>query len=254
MTKAPKDWSQLLTRLIQYRKTNRAPVDSMGAGALFDQWASEKQVRLSRSGRKRTRCMDSIETADLKKVREYRTLISLMLSSQTKDEVTSLTVQKLVQHNGLTPESIHQLPRSTLNELLSGVGFHNKKTDYIKKTTEQILTQHQGRIPANFQQLCSFPGVGSKMAHLFLQCCHNIVEGISVDVHMERIFQRWRWVSARANTPQKTAEELQQWLPREHWAQINPLVVGFGQTLCTSQRPKCQNCPLFDLCPSARRN
>lgn len=55
-----------------------------------------------------------------------------------------------------------------LNEWISKVGFHNKKANYIKRTTEKIKEDHKGKVPDNLKDLCDLPGVGLKMAHLLL--------------------------------------------------------------------------------------
>ncbi len=74
--------------------------------------------------------------------------------------------------------------------------------------------------------------------------------GIGVDTHVHRISQRLGWVKFNEKkTPEQTRTELQEWLPKELWAPVNPLLVGFGQTLCLPIGPKCHECPVKDVCP-----
>lgn len=121
---------------------------------------------------------------------------------------------------------------------------------YLKQTAKILLEKYDGDIPSNLEELCALPGVGPKMAHLALQCAWKINSGIGVDTHVHRISQRLGWVKYDLKkTPEQTRMELEEWLPREYWAPINPLLVGFGQTLCLPIGPKCDDCPARHLCP-----
>ena len=79
-----------------------------------------------------------------------------------------------------------------------------------------------------------------------------------MDTHVHRIANRLGWVSTWARgrssqDPEKTRKALQDWLPQEHWATINQLLVGFGQQRCTPVAPACADCGIRAICPSAHR-
>jgi endonuclease-3 len=92
-----------------------------------------------------------------------------MLSSQTKDEVTSATMNYLIKEKGFSIEMVMKTSEKDLNEYISAVGFHNKKAKYIKDTTKIIVDKYKGIVPQKLDELLDFPGVGPKMAHLLLQ-------------------------------------------------------------------------------------
>ncbi|PAV59504.1 hypothetical protein WR25_16310 [Diploscapter pachys] len=87
------------------------------------------------------------------------------------------------------------------------------------------------------------------MAYLCLSTAWNKVEGIGVDVHIHRITNRLGWVNTK--TPEATRIALQELLPRSVWQPFNPLLVGFGQSICRPVGPKCGDCLCNDICPSA---
>lgn len=87
------------------------------------------------------------------------------------------------------------------------------------------------------------------MANIALADCWNNIVGIGVDVHVHRISNRLNWVDTK--TPEKTQDELESWLPRNYWQEVNLMLVGFGQTVCTPKNPKCGECLNNKLCPSA---
>jgi endonuclease III len=77
--------------------------------------------------------------------------------------------------------------------------------------------------------------------------------GIGVDTHVHRIANLLKWVDA--GTPEKTRVALEGWLPQDLWGPVNPLLVGFGQTICVPRAPKCGECLLAQegICPFAKK-
>lgn len=220
----PDDWVKVWDGITEMRKNRDAPVDTMGCEVLA-------------------------EDAE-PKVQRYQTLVALMLSSQTKDQQTAAAIRRLQKH-GLTVGNILDTPENELDELISNVGFHRNKAKFIKRTSEILREEYDDDIPPDYEGLLKLPGVGPKMAHLTMQCAWHKTEGIGVDVHVHRISNRLGWVHKTKN-PEATRKELEEWLPHHHWNQINLLLVGFGQTICTPRNPKCDECQVKDLCPEGR--
>lgn len=221
----PLNWDTLLRRVAAYRERLTAPVDTIGCHCLLDRRAP-------------------------KPVQRFQILVALMLSSQTRDEVTAEAMQQLIRV-GLTPESINKMSPQKLNTFISKVGFHNNKTSYIKETANILMEKYNGTPPTAYSDIISLPGVGPKMAHLFLQAADGVTLGIGVDTHVHRIAQRFQWVPPTVKNPEDTRKALESWLPREHWSSINKHLVGLGQTVCSPLRPHCHECELSDVCPSA---
>ncbi|XP_065776326.1 endonuclease III-like protein 1 isoform X2 [Muntiacus reevesi] len=222
----PQDWRQQLDNIRTMRSGKDAPVDQLGAEHCFDPSASPK-------------------------VRRYQVLLSLMLSSQTKDQVTAGAMQRL-RARGLTVDSILQMDDSTLGALIYPVGFWRSKVKYIKQTSEILQQHYGGDIPASVAELVALPGVGPKMAHLAMAVAWGTVSGIAVDTHVHRIANRLRWTKKATRSPEDTRRALEEWLPRELWREINGLLVGFGQQTCLPVHPRCQACLNRALCPAAR--
>lgn len=175
----PENWEIVFDKLEAFREVNKAAVDTMGCERLADSNASPI-------------------------VQRFQTLVSLMLSSQTKDTVTSAAVIKMQKEmeGGLCLESILRIDEATLDNMIKTVGFHTKKASYIKRTAEILRDQYDGDIPSTIEGLTSLPGVGPKMGYLTLQVAWNKNIGIGVDVHVHRISNRLRWV--KTDTPEET--------------------------------------------------
>ncbi|KAJ3362176.1 DNA N-glycosylase and apurinic/apyrimidinic (AP) lyase [Allomyces arbusculus] len=199
---APPNWSTVYDRIHEWRATHPAPVDTVGCERLADENAAPRHFR-------------------------FQTLVALMLSSQTKDEVTAAAMANL-RAKGLTPEAVVTWEDVDLNAAIAKVGFHRRKTQYIKQTAAILLDEYGGDIPNTIEGLVALPGVGPKMGFLTLQCAWGINSGIGVDVHVHRIANRLGWV--KTSQPEQTRVALESWLPKDKWRAINPLLVGFGQT------------------------
>lgn len=151
-----------------------------------------------------------------------------MLSSQTKDAQVAQAMGRLKESKGgLTADNVNGMDEETLKSLIYGVGFHNNKTKFIKKVASICVEEHGGDIPETVEGLCSLPGVGPKMAYIVMSVAWDKVVGVGIDTHMHRIFNKLSWVSTK--NPTKTQEQLESWLPRKYWKDINELWVGFGQ-------------------------
>lgn len=222
----PKNWHEVVNNIREMRKQRDAPVDTMGCDKCADESASPEEIR-------------------------YHSLVSLMLSSQTKDAVTYAAMQKLRQH-GLTVPSILAIDDKTLGELIYPVSFWKSKVNYIKKTTQILQDEYNGDIPDSVEKLCKLPGVGPKMAHLCMKTAWGVLTGIGVDTHVHRISNRLGWVPKATKTPEATRVALESWLPTELWDEVNNLMVGFGQQVCKPVNPLCSTCLNKTLCPFGR--
>ncbi|XP_027163992.1 endonuclease III homolog 1, chloroplastic-like [Coffea eugenioides] len=229
-TQAPENWEKVLERIRRMRSSEDAPVDSMGC---------------EKAG-------NSLPP----KERRFAVLVSSLLSSQTKDHVTHGAIQRLLQNGLLNPDALDNTEEATIKNLIYPVGFYTRKASNLKKIAKICQLKYDGDIPSTLEDLLQLPGIGPKMAHLVMNVGWEIVLGICVDTHVHRICNRLGWVSRpgtkqKTSSPEETRESLQLWLPKEEWVAINPLLVGFGQTICTPLRPHCGTCTVSNFCPSA---
>ena len=102
-----------------------------------------------------------------------------MLSSQTKDAITSQAVTNLhtTLPGGLTAASLAAASPETVQSCIAKVGFWRRKTDYIQEAAKKLLEQEgedKGDVPKTLEGLCELKGVGPKMAFLALQCAWDM--------------------------------------------------------------------------------
>ncbi|XP_076207612.1 endonuclease III-like protein 1 isoform X1 [Aptenodytes patagonicus] len=235
----PRDWRQQLERIQEMRRNRDAPVDEMGVEKCYDSSAPPQVMR-------------------------YQVLLSLMLSSQTKDQVTSAAMLRLRQH-GLTVDSILQMDDATLGRIIYPVGFWRNKVKYIKQTTAILKQKYGGDIPRTVEELVQLPGVGPKMAHLAMNIAWDSVSGIESSTFVLRVSLpscfTCLFLPARGGSPCRALylvccdRQLLAVLSlfRDLWREINWLLVGFGQQTCLPVNPRCNECLNQDICPAAKR-
>jgi len=175
----------------------------------------------------------------------FKILISVLLSSRTKDAVTEKAAARLFAL-APTPGKIMRLTADQVGRLIYPVGFFRTKAKNILKICA-ILSRNK-KFPATLDELLELPGIGRKTANLVLALAFN-VPAIAVDTHVFRIARRLHW--AQGNTATVVETELKQLFPRRFWTQINQVLVGFGQTICRPVGPKCGQCVLQKTCPSS---
>lgn len=174
----------------------------------------------------------------------FRVLISVLLSSRTKDPVTHQAAEQLFS-TADTPKKMTELEENKIAELIFPVGFYKQKAKHIKKIAEILTNPGSETVPQTFAELTALPGVGRKTANLVLALAFN-KPSIAVDTHVFRISKRLGW--AKGNKPEDVEQELMEVFPSEYWIRINQTLVGFGQSLCKPINPMCHQCKIIDYC------
>jgi len=180
----------------------------------------------------------------------FRVLISVLLSSRTKDPVTHKASEQLFSCAD-TPGKMAKLAEEKIAGLIFPVGFYKQKAKNVKKIAGILSNSDSEVVPQTYEELTALPGVGRKTANLVLALAFN-KPAIAVDIHVFRISRRLAW--AKGKKPEDVEMELKEAFPAKHWNRINQTLVGFGQTLCKPIKPMCHRCVLTDHCLYYKEN
>ncbi|XP_053212863.1 endonuclease III-like protein 1 [Panonychus citri] len=186
-----------------------------------------------------------------KPLERFRILVALILSSRTKDEPL-LKAWNALCEEGLSIDWILEKDQDEIANLIKSCSFYKQKANHIKQTAAILKEEHGGDTPDTLKELSDLPGVGSKTAVLFLQCCYGKVEGIGPDGYIVRVVNRLSWVPKPVNCHTRTRTQLESWLPKETMLEFNRLISRFGQTKC-NEDPKCGECLNNKICQGARK-
>ena len=174
----------------------------------------------------------------------FEQLVACVVSIRTLDEVMLPTALALFER-APTPEQMAGLSEAQIDALIRSATFHTAKAATIREIARRAATEFGGTLPCDFDVLTSFRGVGPKCANLALGIACGQAR-IGVDIHVHRVTNRWGVVAA--STPERSMLALEEVLPKNHWVEINRLLVPFGKHVCTGVRPKCSTCPVLDMC------
>lgn len=183
----------------------------------------------------------------------FRLVISVLLSAQTTDAQVNKVTPELFSR-WPTPEALAQASPAEVGEVIHSLGFYRSKATHAVEAAQMIVSEFGGEVPHTMEELCRLPGVGRKTANIVLNVGFGIVEGIAVDTHVNRIAHRLGLSpTTHEREPLKTEQDLLALLPHELWAPVNHQWIRHGRETCTARNPRCGECILADICPSAQR-
>lgn len=180
----------------------------------------------------------------------FQILVATILSAQCTDtRVNKITPSLFSRYR-----SIHDfatVPQFTLEKDIRSAGFFRNKARNIIAASKMIEDKFGGKVPDNMSDLISLPGVARKTANIVLSSGFKKAEGIAVDTHVRRLSQRLG-LSAE-DDPEKIERDLLDIVPKAHWIDLNYMLVNHGRKICVARMPKCPECVIKHLCPSAKK-
>ncbi len=177
-------------------------------------------------------------------------LVATILSAQSTDVGVNRVTETLFRRFR-TPEDYLAVPVGDLQQLIKPTGFFRQKTAAIRGCCAAILERHDGEVPHTTAELVKLPGVGRKTAAVVASNAFGATEGIAVDTHVRRLSKRLGLT--RHTDPDKIERVLMQLYPRARWLQVSDVLIFHGRRICHARAPRCEECAVNDVCPSAFR-
>ncbi|RKD33832.1 endonuclease III [Lacrimispora algidixylanolytica] len=178
----------------------------------------------------------------------WQLLIAVILSAQCTDARVNLVTVDLFQKYK-SPKNFAEAELKELEKDIHSLGFYHMKAKNIISCCQDLMNKFGGNVPDTMEELLSLAGVGRKTANVILG---NIYDqpSIVVDTHVKRISIKLGF--AKSEDPEKIEYELMKVLPKEHWILWNIQIITLGRSICVARKPKCGECFLRELCPSAQ--
>ena len=176
-------------------------------------------------------------------------LVAVVLSAQCTDERVNEETADLFEKY----ETVEDYANADVDELaedLNSITYYNNKAKWLSSAAETIVEEHDGEVPDTMADLTDLTGVGRKTANVVLQHGHDVVAGIVVDTHVQRLSRRLGLTEERS--PENIEADLTGFVPEEDWQQLTHLFISHGRATCTARNPDCGDCVLEDVCPSSK--
>jgi len=185
---------------------------------------------------------------------DWELLVAVILSAQCTDKMVNQVTAGLFRKYH-TIEDYASVDPLELEADIRPTGFFRNKAKHIIGSAQKILADFGGQVPASMAELLTLPGVARKTANIVLGNAHPEAyasdpdAGIAVDTHVNRLSRRLG-LAASADSD-KIERELMEIVPRADWFQLTYLLIEHGRAVCMAKRPRCGECLLADICPSA---
>ncbi len=178
----------------------------------------------------------------------WQLLIATMLSAQCTDERVNIVTKDLfVKYPSL--EAFAAADVKELEKDIYSTGFYKNKAKNIIGCAKKLITMYGGEVPNDIDALTSLDGVGRKTANVIRGNIYH-EPSIVVDTHVKRISKLLGLTTQ--DDPVKIELELMDKLPRQQWILYNIQIITHGRNVCIARRPKCNECTLAQVCPSAK--
>lgn len=175
-------------------------------------------------------------------------LIATILSAQSTDaRVNQVTPALIAKYP--TVEALANAIPSELEQDIRSTGFYRSKAKSVMGAAKTIVEKHGGEVPRTMEELVRLPGVGRKTANVVLGNAFKSAVGVVVDTHVTRVAGRLGLT--RHGDAEKIEADLMKLVPRKEWTSFSHRVILHGRTVCVARKPKCSECRLNELCPSA---
>jgi endonuclease-3 len=178
----------------------------------------------------------------------FELLCATILSAQCTDARVNLVTPALFARYP-DAATLADARQEDVEEVVRPTGFFRNKARSLIGMARAVVERHGGGIPRTMEELRTLPGVGRKTANVILGNAYGINEGVTVDTHVGRL-SRYLGLT-KHDDPEKVEQDLMKLAPRDDWALLSHLLIFHGRRVCIARRPRCDDCVLVDLCPSA---
>ncbi|MFM8567780.1 MAG: endonuclease III [Gemmatimonadota bacterium] len=178
----------------------------------------------------------------------FELVVATVLSAQCTDKRVNLVTPELFRR-WPTPAALAEASLGDIEDVIRSTGFYRNKAKSIQGLARALVADHGGEVPAEMEALVVLPGIGRKTANVVLGNAFGMNEGVVVDTHVARLAARFGLT--RETDAVRVERALMPLFARETWAQLSHLLIWHGRRVCDARRPRCGDCLLNDICPSA---
>jgi endonuclease-3 len=179
----------------------------------------------------------------------YELLCATILSAQCTDARVNMVTPALFARYP-TPFELARADPADVEKIIKSTGFFRNKTKSLIGMAQAVVADHGGEVPRTMEELRKLPGVGRKTANVILGNAYGVNEGVTVDTHVTRLSRLLGLT--QEEDPVKIEQDLMKLFPQEDWTLLSHLLIFHGRQVCIARRPRCGECVLAELCPSAR--
>lgn len=175
----------------------------------------------------------------------FQLLIAVILSAQCTDKRVNMTTPKLFA-DFPTPESLAVASSDLILSYIKSISYPNNKAKHLVGMAQKLLTDFNGVVPEDIDDLQKLPGVGRKTANVIASVVYN-KPAMAVDTHVFRISERLG-LTTNSKNPLQTEKTLVKYIPEALIPKAHHWLILHGRYVCQARKPKCEICGLKPWC------
>ncbi len=180
----------------------------------------------------------------------WKLLVMGRLSAQCTDARVNIVCRTLFERFP-TARELGDGELSEIEDIVKPCGLYRMKASDIKNACKLLCDEYGGVIPCDMDELLKFPGVGRKIANLLLGDLYKM-PGIVADTHCMRICGRLGFYPEGQKDPLKTEKIMSELVEPCEQSDFCHRLVWFGRDTCTARSPRCDGCPMGDICKNKK--
>ncbi len=171
-------------------------------------------------------------------------LVAVQLSAQCTDARVNIVTKELFKKYK-TAEDFANADINELQEYIKSAGFYKNKSKNIIACCQRLVEVYDGKVPDTMEDLLTLAGTGRKTANLILGDLYG-KPAVVVDTHCMRLSRRIGLT--KEEEPQKIEMDLKKIVPPDYQLRMCHQFVYHGRAVCTARSPKCDVCPIYEVC------
>ena len=174
----------------------------------------------------------------------FSLLVAVLLSAQCTDERVNQITPKLFA-KASNPKSMCKLTQNQIYQIIKPCGLGPQKSKAIKNLSSILVNKFDSKVPNNFNDLESLPGVGHKTASVVMSQGFGI-PAFAVDTHIHRLAQRWGLTNGK--NVKRTEEDLKKIFPESSWNKLHLQIIFWGREYCQARECYGVECEICKTC------
>lgn len=175
----------------------------------------------------------------------FQLLVAVILSAQCTDARVNMATPALFEAFP-TPQALAAVEPEDVYPYIRSISYPNNKAKALVRMAQALVDDFGGEVPDTMEALMTLQGVGRKTANVMMAVAFQ-EPAIAVDTHVFRVANRISLVDD-APTPRAVEDGLARVIPKTEWGDAHHLLILHGRYTCLARRPKCEVCPITDVC------
>jgi endonuclease-3 len=175
----------------------------------------------------------------------FHLLIAVILSAQCTDKRVNMITPPLFKKFP-NPESLAKANYSEVFEYIKSCSYPNNKSKHLVEMAKTLVSDFNGKVPSEVDDLQKIPGVGRKTANVIASVVFK-KPAMAVDTHVFRVSARIG-LTTNANNPLEAEKQLVKNIPVDKIAIAHHWLILHGRYICVARKPKCNECGITGIC------